>query len=76
MLYFVNYVFFFIFSNIFIDTPAKSSFRTIVPLFDFLNATKVVIFSDTWGYFINGSWNGMIGDISRGEADLCGIFLL
>nr|WCF43333.1 ionotropic receptor IR75q.1 [Spodoptera frugiperda] len=59
--------------NIFIDTPAKSSFRTIVPLFDFLNATKVVIFSDTWGYFINGSWNGMIGDISRGEADLCGI---
>ncbi|KAF9424006.1 hypothetical protein HW555_000715, partial [Spodoptera exigua] len=59
--------------NIFIDTPAKSSFRIIVLLFDFLNATKVVKFSETWGYFINGSWNGMIGDIYRGEADLCGM---
>ncbi|KAH9633443.1 hypothetical protein HF086_004157 [Spodoptera exigua] len=51
--------------NIFIDTPAKSSFRIIVLLFDFLNATKVVKFSETWGYFINGSWNGMIGTLGR-----------
>nr|ULA45346.1 chemosensory ionotropic receptor IR75q.1 [Agrotis segetum] len=59
-------------SNIFVDTIAKSSFRCIDPLYDFLNASRVIVFADTWGYLIDGTWNGMIGDIKNGRADLCG----
>ncbi|XP_045497539.1 ionotropic receptor 75a-like [Colias croceus] len=58
--------------NIFVDTVAKTSYRQIIPLFDFMNATMVTIFTDTWGYIINGSYNGMVGDIVRGNADLAG----
>nr|ARB05667.1 ionization receptor 75q1 [Mythimna separata] len=59
--------------NIFVDTLSKSSFRCIDPLYDFLNASRVILFAETWGYPINGTWNGMIGDIKRGKVDLCGI---
>ncbi|XP_052740355.1 ionotropic receptor 75a [Bicyclus anynana] len=37
-----------------------------------MNATRVVVFTETWGYVVNGSYNGMIGDLVRGAADLTG----
>ncbi|CAG4980043.1 unnamed protein product [Colias eurytheme] len=61
--------------NIFVDTVAKTSYRQIIPLFDFMNATMLTIFTDTWGYIINGSYNGMVGDMVRGNADLAGTII-
>ncbi|XP_075973045.1 uncharacterized protein LOC142974531 [Anticarsia gemmatalis] len=61
-------------SNIDIDPVTKSTYCTINNLYEFLNATRVAIFSDTWGYPVNGSWSGIIGDIYNGKADLCGSF--
>ncbi|XP_038212065.1 ionotropic receptor 75a-like [Zerene cesonia] len=61
--------------NIFVDTVAKTSYRQIIPLFDFMNATMVIIYTDTWGYIINGSYNGMVGDMVRGNADLAGTII-
>uniref|UniRef100_A0AAU6NDS6 IR75q.1 n=1 Tax=Mythimna loreyi TaxID=667449 RepID=A0AAU6NDS6_9NEOP len=62
--------------NIFIDSLSKSSFPSVVSLYDFLNASKVIIFAETWGYPINGSWSGMVGDIKHGKVDLCGTVTL
>ncbi|XP_072932062.1 uncharacterized protein [Epargyreus clarus] len=59
-------------NNIKIDTISKTGYRLIGPLYNFMNATRVIVFSDTWGYLINGSWTGMIGNIVRGEAELTG----
>lgn len=42
------------------------------PLYNFLNASGHFIYTDNWGYIVNGSYNGMIGDIVRGAADLTG----
>ncbi|CAK1547131.1 unnamed protein product [Leptosia nina] len=61
--------------NIFVDTLSKSGYRQIMPLYDFLNATMVLIFTDTWGYMLNGSYNGMVGDLVRGRAELAGTIL-
>uniref|UniRef100_A0A2A4IZW1 Uncharacterized protein n=1 Tax=Heliothis virescens TaxID=7102 RepID=A0A2A4IZW1_HELVI len=55
------------------NTVAKSTYRSINPLFDFLNASRKIHFTDTWGYKINGTWNGMIGEIITGKAELCGM---
>lgn len=60
------------FRNTFIDSVTKSTFHAINNLYEFLNATRLFIFSDSWGYPVNGSWTGMNGDISTGKADLCG----
>nr|QLI62105.1 ionotropic receptor 75q1 [Streltzoviella insularis] len=43
-----------------------------MPLYYFMNATTVLTFPDAWGYYINGTWNGMIGDVVSGKADLAG----
>lgn len=37
-----------------------------------MNASKVLMYTNTWGYYINNSWNGMMGDIVHRDADLCG----
>nr|XP_026488460.1 ionotropic receptor 75a-like [Vanessa tameamea] len=55
-----------------IDFITKASFRQLDPLYYFLNASRVLIFTDNWGYIINGSYNGMIGDIVREVAELTG----
>nr|QRF71029.1 ionotropic receptor [Semiothisa cinerearia] len=62
----------FILKDLVKDNLAKSSFHNVLPLYAFLNASSEIMFSNTWGYYINNTWNGMIGQISRGEADLCG----
>ncbi|CAH0695671.1 unnamed protein product [Spodoptera exigua] len=35
-----------------------------------LNATPVYIFSNRWGYKVNGQWSGMIDDVYSGRAEL------
>ncbi|CAB3253487.1 unnamed protein product [Arctia plantaginis] len=59
-------------TNTFIDPVTKSTFHAINNLYEFLNATRLFIFSDSWGHPVNGSWTGMNGDIYTGKADLCG----
>ncbi|CAH2037611.1 unnamed protein product, partial [Iphiclides podalirius] len=54
------------------DTLAKASFLHYLPIYDFINATKVIIYTDTWGYLVNGTYNGMVGHVARGEAELAG----
>nr|XP_034830812.1 glutamate receptor ionotropic, delta-1-like [Maniola hyperantus] len=55
-----------------VDFVSKSSIRQVNPLFDFMNATRVVIFTETWGYAVNDTYNGMIGDVLKGDAELGG----
>ncbi|CAH2260941.1 jg17717 [Pararge aegeria aegeria] len=59
-------------SELHIDFVSKASTRQVTPLYDFMNATRVLVFTDTWGYVVNGTYNGMIGDLVRGAADLTG----
>ncbi|XP_045772160.1 uncharacterized protein LOC123872073 [Maniola jurtina] len=55
-----------------VDFVSKSSIRQVNPLFDFMNATRVLVFTETWGYAVNGTYNGMIGDLLKGDAELAG----
>ncbi|CAH2106498.1 unnamed protein product [Euphydryas editha] len=55
-----------------IDVVTKTSLRQLDPLYDFLNASRHFIYTDNWGYIVNGSYNGMIGDLVRGAAELAG----
>ncbi|CAH4029419.1 unnamed protein product [Pieris brassicae] len=55
-----------------IDTITKVNFPTMNHLLDYLNASKNYIFTDTWGYKNNNSWNGMTGYLVRGEVDIGG----
>ncbi|CAG9786220.1 unnamed protein product [Diatraea saccharalis] len=59
-------------TDIFADTVTKSSFRSTDPIYGYLNATKSLIFSETWGYYKNGSYGGMIAELTVGEAELAG----
>ncbi|XP_045528790.1 ionotropic receptor 75a-like [Pieris brassicae] len=61
--------------NIFVDTVAKSGYRQICPLYDFLNASMVIMYTDTWGYQTNGTFNGMVGDLVLGKAELAGTMI-
>uniref|UniRef100_A0A0K8TUC6 Ionotropic Receptor n=1 Tax=Epiphyas postvittana TaxID=65032 RepID=A0A0K8TUC6_EPIPO len=58
-----------------IDSVSKSLTQQLMPLYYFMNATARVIHSDTWGYFVNGSWSGMLGDMVEGRAELAGTLL-
>nr|XP_053608005.1 uncharacterized protein LOC128673874 [Plodia interpunctella] len=58
--------------NVEIDVTTKANIRHIDVLYDFINATKAIKFTNTWGYFINGSWNGIVGHFVRGETDIGG----
>ncbi|XP_045448924.1 ionotropic receptor 75a-like [Melitaea cinxia] len=58
--------------DIHIKLIAKASINQLDPLYNFLNASGHFIYTDNWGYFVNGSYNGMIGDVVRGAAELTG----
>ncbi|XP_060802728.1 ionotropic receptor 75a [Amyelois transitella] len=58
--------------NVEVDTLTKANIRHTDLLYDFMNATRVIKFTNTWGYFINGSWNGIVGHFVQGEADVGG----
>ncbi|KPJ08135.1 Glutamate receptor 3 [Papilio machaon] len=62
-------------TNIHRDTLTKSSFLQYMPVYDFINATKVIMYADTWGYLANGTFNGMVGHMARGEAELGGTLM-
>ncbi|XP_028158428.1 ionotropic receptor 75a-like isoform X1 [Ostrinia furnacalis] len=55
-----------------IDTITKVNFPTTNHLLDFLNASRKYIFAETWGYRVNGSWNGMTGYLLREEVEIGG----
>ncbi|CAH0701263.1 unnamed protein product [Spodoptera exigua] len=55
-----------------VDTITKVNFPTTNHLLDFLNAKRKYIFADTWGYKVNGTWNGMTGYLVRGEVEIGG----
>lgn len=54
------------------NSAAKYGYRYTGIICEFINATRSIVLTDTWGYFVNGSWNGQIGNIARGEAELIG----
>nr|ARO70552.1 antennal ionotropic receptor 75q.1 [Dendrolimus punctatus] len=54
------------------DSASKSTYRHILPLYDFMNASKGLIYNPEWGVFKNNSWTGMIGQLVRGEAEIGG----
>ncbi|RVE44730.1 hypothetical protein evm_010634 [Chilo suppressalis] len=55
-----------------IDTITKVNYPTTNHLLDFLNASRKYIFTETWGYRVNGSWNGMTGYLIREEVEIGG----
>ncbi|XP_049869366.1 ionotropic receptor 75a-like [Pectinophora gossypiella] len=55
-----------------IDTITKVNFRTTNHLLDFLNATRKYVFANTWGYKVNGTWNGLTGYLIRNEVEIGG----
>ncbi|XP_061377211.1 ionotropic receptor 75a-like [Danaus plexippus] len=58
--------------NLNTDHLTKAGYRQILPLYYFMNATLITVFTDTWGYLRNGSYDGMIGEVTRGTAELTG----
>ncbi|KAK5644622.1 hypothetical protein RI129_005922 [Pyrocoelia pectoralis] len=59
-----------------IDTISKVSYALLLHLGDILNATLKYSVQNTWGYQGNQSdWNGMIGELQRGEAVIGGTVL-
>ncbi|XP_049869069.1 uncharacterized protein LOC126368893 [Pectinophora gossypiella] len=55
-----------------IDSISKVTFQTANFLLEILNADKKYIFTSTFGYYLNGSWNGQTGYLDRNEAELGG----
>ncbi|XP_059045415.1 ionotropic receptor 75a-like [Achroia grisella] len=55
-----------------IDTITKVNFPTTNHLLDFLNASRKYIYVNTWGYHVNGTWNGMTGYLVREEVEIGG----
>lgn len=55
-----------------IDTITKANFRTTNHLLNFLNASRKYVFADTWGYNLNGSWNGLTGHLVREDVEIGG----
>uniref|UniRef100_A0A0K8TUD4 Ionotropic Receptor n=1 Tax=Epiphyas postvittana TaxID=65032 RepID=A0A0K8TUD4_EPIPO len=55
-----------------IDTITKVNFPTTNHLLDFLNASRKYVFTNTWGYRVNGTWNGMTGYLVREEVEVGG----
>ncbi|KAM3964361.1 ionotropic receptor 75a-like [Aphomia sociella] len=55
-----------------IDTITKVNFPTTNHLLDFLNANRKYVYVNTWGYRVNGTWNGMTGYLVREEVEIGG----
>lgn len=58
-----------------IDTITKVNYFLTNHLLDFLNATRSFTYVSSWGYKDSGddSWSGMIGQLTRKEADIGGM---
>nr|XP_021203484.2 ionotropic receptor 75a [Bombyx mori] len=55
-----------------IDTITKVNFPSTNHLLDFLNAERKYVFVNTWGYRINGTWNGLTGFLVNGDVEIGG----
>ncbi|KAI4485639.1 hypothetical protein M0802_012651 [Mischocyttarus mexicanus] len=53
-----------------VDTMMRYNYALIVQLMDYYNITMNLSKGTTWGYFNNGTWNGIIGDMLRGIVDI------
>ncbi|XP_026475937.1 glutamate receptor ionotropic, NMDA 1-like [Ctenocephalides felis] len=56
-----------------IDTITKAAYKLSNHLLDIVNATKIYTMVPSWGYKDPnsvGGWNGMLGQLHRGEADI------
>ncbi|KAM3964362.1 ionotropic receptor 75a-like [Aphomia sociella] len=62
--------------NVLPDAVSKSSFRQMDPIYNYLNATRKLIYSSTWGYYRNGSYGGMLEEMTVGKAELGGTVLI
>nr|CAD7433022.1 unnamed protein product [Timema monikensis] len=61
-----------------IDAVVRLNYNLLIPAMEMVNASLEVLHEPTWGYNYNGSWNGIVGRLQRGEADIAGtsMFLL
>lgn len=64
----------FTFRNIHTDKLTKATYGIISYLMELLNASKVDIWANTWGYInkTTKKFNGMYGDLMYDRADLAG----
>lgn len=56
-----------------IDTITKAAYKLSNHLLDIVNATKIYTMVPSWGYKDPnslGGWNGMLGQLHQGEADI------
>lgn len=61
--------------DIHIDSIAKVNYVLVEHLADTVNASLQYSIKGTWGYKSNNSWSGMIGELTRNEADIGGTAL-
>nr|AST36235.1 putative ionotropic receptor IR75q.1 [Hedya nubiferana] len=59
-----------------VDPVSKSGYNQMTPLYEFINATRRLILTNTWGYNVNGSWTGIMSHLSQGKADLPGSVMI
>ncbi|KAL2744579.1 ionotropic receptor 75a-like isoform X1 [Vespula maculifrons] len=53
-----------------VDTMMRYNYILIVQLMDYYNITMNLIRGTTWGYLVNGTWNGILADMIRGTVDI------
>ncbi|XP_069698811.1 uncharacterized protein [Periplaneta americana] len=53
-----------------IDTIQKVNYNLFYIVADMINASVDMKVLDTWGYNVNGSWDGLVGYLERGEVDI------
>ncbi|KAG8235410.1 hypothetical protein J437_LFUL015866, partial [Ladona fulva] len=62
--------------NKFDDTSTKMNYHIISHILDVMNASGHFKVVDSWGYEQNGTYDGMVGQILRGEVEIGGTPLL
>ncbi|XP_071448654.1 ionotropic receptor 75a-like [Hetaerina americana] len=58
------------------DTSTKMNYHLLKQIFDVMNATTRFVTVDSWGYEENGTYDGMVGQVLRGEVEIGGTPLL
>ncbi|XP_015592504.1 probable glutamate receptor isoform X2 [Cephus cinctus] len=53
-----------------LDTMHRFNYALLLQLRDYYNYTMILTQSETWGYLINGSFNGLLGDMIKGLVDV------
>ncbi|XP_063541981.1 ionotropic receptor 75a-like [Cydia strobilella] len=58
-----------------IDSLGKCGYHQLTPLYEFMNASRELIITDQWGHRVNGTWDGMVGQLADGRAEIAGAIL-